>query len=63
MLTTKQAGERLGIRPRSVVNLIRAGRIVAEKAGRDYLIADEEVARYEQDRRPAHRPTKPRSEG
>jgi excisionase family DNA binding protein len=58
MLTTREAADRLGIQPRSVVQLIRRGRIKAEKRGRDYFVEAAEVLRYEQDRLPAHRPRK-----
>ena len=56
MLTTREAADRLGIKPRSVVWAIRQGYIKAEKRGRDYWIEDEEVKRYADERRPAHRP-------
>lgn len=58
MLTTTEAADRLGIKARSVVQLIRRGLLKAEKKGRDYLIEDSEVARYEHERRPQHRPKK-----
>jgi excisionase family DNA binding protein len=58
MLTTREAADRLGIQARSVVQLIRRGRLKAEKRGRDYLIEAAEVKRYEQERQPAHRPKK-----
>lgn len=57
-LTTKDAADRLGIKPRSVVALIRRGLLQATKHGRDYAIDEAEVARYERERRPAHRPHK-----
>lgn len=57
MLTTHEAADRLGIKPRSVVQLIRRGLIQAEKRGRDYFISTAEVESYEQKRKPAHRPT------
>lgn len=56
MLTTHEAADRLGIKPRSVVWAIKRGLIQAEKRGRDYWIEDEEVDRYAKERRPAHRP-------
>jgi excisionase family DNA binding protein len=39
-LTTKQAAERLGITPRRVQALIEAGRLPAQKFGRDYMILE-----------------------
>lgn len=61
MLTTREAADRLGIKARSVVQLIRREHLKAEKKGRDYLIPAEEVERYERERRPAHRPPRVRS--
>lgn len=56
MPITADAAERLGIKPRSVVQLIKRGVLAAEKRGRDYWIEDAEVERYARERRPAHRP-------
>lgn len=58
MLTTHKAADRLSIKARSVVQLIRRGLLAAEKKGRDYLISLPEVERYERERRPQHRPKK-----
>ena len=35
--------------------------IAATKHGRDYAIDEAEIERYERERRPAHRPQKPRA--
>lgn len=59
MLTTKEVADRLGIKPRSVVQLIRRGLLIATKHGRDYSIDPAEVERYQAERRPQHRPKKP----
>ncbi len=56
MLTTREAADRLGIKPRSVAKAIKRGLIEAEKRGRDYWIEDEEIERYAVERRPQHRP-------
>lgn len=56
MLTTNEAAVRLGIKPRSVVQLIKRGMLNATKHGRDYAIEEVEIARYLNERRPAHRP-------
>lgn len=61
MLTTKEAANRLGIKARSVVALIKRNLIAAEKKGRDYLIDESEVERYSRERRPSHRPSNPRN--
>jgi excisionase family DNA binding protein len=42
-LTTKQAAERLGITPRRVVALVTAGRLPAQKFGRDYMIREKDL--------------------
>lgn len=60
MLTTREAADRLGLKPRSVVQFIKRGLIAAEKRGRDYLIEASEVERYAQERRAQHRPPKQR---
>jgi excisionase family DNA binding protein len=57
-MTTAEAADRLGIKPRSVVWLIKEGRIVATKRGRDYWIETDEVERYAIERRAQHRPKK-----
>lgn len=57
-MTTTEAAERLGIKPRSVVWLIKSGLITATKRGRDYWIKADEVERYANERRPQHRPKK-----
>ncbi|MDQ3636097.1 MAG: helix-turn-helix domain-containing protein [Acidobacteriota bacterium] len=57
-LTTKQAGEVLGITPDRVRQLISEGTIKAEKFGRDNFILESEVKRVEKmDRKPG-RPSK-----
>jgi excisionase family DNA binding protein len=63
MLTTKDAAERLGIKPRSVARLIQRKIMKAEKRGRDWFVSEEEIERYKRERRPAHRPGRPRKEG
>ena len=55
-MTTFEAADRLRIKPRSVVQLIKRGLITAVKHGRDYWIEDAEVARYAIERRAQHRP-------
>ncbi len=42
-LTTKQAAEKLGITPRRVQALIEAGRLPAQKFGRDYMIREKDL--------------------
>jgi excisionase family DNA binding protein len=59
-LTTKDAADRLGIKPRSVVQLIRRGLLPAVKFGRDYGLLPADVERYLTERRPAHRPSLPK---
>jgi excisionase family DNA binding protein len=39
LLTTSEAADRLGLTVRAVQKMIEAGRLPAQKVGRDYLIA------------------------
>lgn len=56
--TTKEAGERLGVTPDRVRQLISEGVIKAEKFGRDNFISETELKRVEKlDRKPG-RPSK-----
>lgn len=57
-LTTKQAGELLGITPDRVRQLIIEGTIKAEKFGRDNFITESEVERVKQLDRKVGRPPK-----
>jgi len=43
MITTKEAAERLGITIRRVQALITAGRLPAQKVGRDWLINPDDL--------------------
>lgn len=56
-LTTAEAAERLAVTVRRVQAMIKAGRLPAEKRGRDYLIEESALALVA-DRRPG-RPKKP----
>jgi excisionase family DNA binding protein len=47
-LTTKQAAKRLGITPRRVQALIEAGRLPAQKFGRDYMIQEADLKLVEE---------------
>lgn len=55
-LTTKQAGERLGVTPDRVRQLIADGTITAEKFGRDNFISEGEVERIKKLNRKPGRP-------
>ena len=57
-LTTKQTGEKLGITPDRVRQLIIEGTIKAEKFGRDNFIVESEVERVKQLNRKPGRPSK-----
>lgn len=59
MLTTKESAAELNIQPRSVKKLCQRGILKAEKIGRDWLIEEEEVERYQAQRKPAGRPKQP----
>lgn len=58
MLTTAEAAARLGLKPVTLRKYIKDGAIKAMKHGRDWLISTDEIDRYQQERRPAHRPKK-----
>lgn len=60
MLTTREAADRLGIKPRSVAALIQRGLLIAtwNSYARRFEIENAEVERYERERRPQHRPKK-----
>jgi excisionase family DNA binding protein len=46
LVTTKDAAKILGVTPVRVRQLIKDGRLVAEKRGRDHLLEDQEVQRF-----------------
>ena len=46
LVTTKEAARNLGVTSARVRQLIKDGRLTAEKRGRDHLIEDEEVERF-----------------
>lgn len=56
MLTTKQAGSRLDLDPRTIKRYCREGKLKCEKIGRDWLIPEAEIERYERERKPKGRP-------
>lgn len=55
--TTQEAARFLNIRPQTVTRYIERGLIHAEKKGRDYLIAHEEIERFKHMRRNRGRPS------
>jgi site-specific DNA-methyltransferase (adenine-specific) len=59
LVTTKRAAEILGVTPIRVRQLIKDGQIRSEKQGRDHLLDETEVARFNREgRRPTGRPRK-----
>ena len=56
MLTTKEAGDKLGVTVQRVHALIKNGRLPAQKMGRDYFIKESDLKLVE-DRKPG-RPSK-----
>lgn len=58
LLTTIEAGQRLGVTRWQILALIKAGRLPATKAGRDWLIAEDDLRQAEHERRPRGRPRK-----
>jgi site-specific DNA-methyltransferase (adenine-specific) len=57
-LTTTEAAQRLGVNQSRVRQLVGEGRLEAEKLGRDLLVSEASVIRYEKERRKAGRPAK-----
>jgi len=55
-MTTLQAAERLGVSRQEVQRLITAGRLKAEKIGRDWIVDKRSIAAYERNRRGPGRP-------
>ena len=51
LLTTKEVAEKLGVTVRRVQALIQAGRLPAQKVGRDFLIQEKDIKLIE-DRKP-----------
>ena len=44
MLTTKQVAQKLGVTTRRVTALIKAGKLKAQKIGRDWIIKESDLA-------------------
>lgn len=61
-LTTKEAAEKLGVTVTRVQQLILAGRLPAEKKGRDYFISEDDLKLVE-DRKPGRPPKKADEKG
>lgn len=51
LLTTKDAGNQLGVTPLRVFQLIKAGRLPAVKIGRDWMIQEKDLEKVK-DRKP-----------
>ncbi len=58
LITTTEVAGRLGINQSRVRQLILAGDLPARKFGRDWVIDEEDLARYEKQRPPVGRPPK-----
>jgi site-specific DNA-methyltransferase (adenine-specific) len=59
LITTKRAAELLGITPVRVRQFIQQGRLRSEKQGRDHLLEEAEVQRFDREgRRKRGRPRK-----
>jgi site-specific DNA-methyltransferase (adenine-specific) len=59
LITTKRAAELLKITSIRVRQLIAAGQLKSEKAGRDHLLEESEVLKFDREaRRPSGRPPK-----
>ncbi len=60
-VTTAEAAERLGMWPKSVRNLLKAGRLHGLKVGRDWLVKKSSLAQYPKTKSPKGRPTRVKS--
>lgn len=58
MYTTTEAASLLGVQPQTIYRHIKRDVIKAEKKGRDYLISEEELERFKQERKGRGRPRK-----
>ena len=58
MITTTEAAGVLGITPRTIQRHIKEGHLKAKRYGRDYLIEDQELERFQRERRRRGRPEK-----
>lgn len=58
LLTTKEVASRLGVTVTRVQQMITAGRLPAEKLGRDYIIKNADL-RLVENRRPGRPPKQP----
>lgn len=56
MITVNQAAAALGLHRNRVLQFVYSGRLQAKKIGRDYLIEDDELARFQNINRPQGRP-------
>jgi len=56
LITTTEAGEKLGVTRKRVFQLIQDGRLPAQKLGRDYVIDEEDLKLVKN--RPPGRPRK-----
>lgn len=58
MLTTIEVASQLGVTPRTIQRHIKAEHLKAKRYGRDFLITQEELDRFKQQRRKVGRPRK-----
>lgn len=58
MYTTKQAAAVLDLELRTVSTYIRRGVLNAQKYGRDWMLSEKEVKRYQRERKQSGRPKK-----
>lgn len=58
-ISVKDAAQRLGVDPSRIRQMLRAGDLAGRQIGREWLVAAEDVARLESQRRPRGRPLGP----
>lgn len=56
LLTVEQAADRLAVKPGTVYRYLNSGLIRKTKLGRAVFIAEREIDRYQEERRPVGRP-------
>ena len=59
LLTLREAADILGVSPTALVTAIRRGSLTAKMVGRDWVVTEDEVARYDEARKvPARHPSR-----
>jgi excisionase family DNA binding protein len=57
LITTTEAASRLGVNQSRVRQLILSGQLPGKKYGRDWMVDEDDLSRYQEVRRPVGRPS------